>query len=273
MMYKGGLATTLTQLDAPVIMGLMLTATFVHAQGIGPVTERRLWEAGILSWEQALATPASSLPLSAAQRALLLPTLEESVCALERGDARYFARVLPAREHWRAVPHFADRIGFLDIETNGGLRADSITVIGVYDNVESRIYVKYQDLDQFADDAERFALWVTFFGNGFDLPLLRRRFPHLAFDQLHVDLCPALRRLGLKGGLKQIERRLNIRRPPEVEGLDGWHAVQLWRQWRRAGDEDALRLLLAYNREDIENLSLLLAFAYQGLKAASGFPL
>ena len=250
----------------------MLTATFSHAQGIGPVTERRLWQAGILSWEQALAAPPASLPLTAAQRALLLPTLEESAEALARGDYRYFARMLPAREHWRAAPHFMERVGFLDIETNGGVRADSITVIGVYDTVESRLYLKYRDLDDFADDARHFALWVTFFGGGFDLPLLRRRFPHVPFDQLHIDLCPALRRLGYKGGLKNIERQLGIRRPPQVEGLDGWHAVQLWRQWRRSGDEDALRLLLAYNREDIENLPPLLAFAYNRLKVALGFP-
>ena len=249
----------------------MLTATFSHAQGIGPTTERRLWDAGILSWEQALAA-GDSLPLTRAQRALLLPALEESVAALKAGDYAYFARTLPQRDHWRAAPEFMDRLAFLDIETNGGMSPDSITVIGVYDNVESRIYLKYRDLDDFAEDSRRFAVWVTFFGTGFDLPMLRRRFPDLPFDQLHIDLCPALRRVGFKGGLKSIERQIGIGRPPEVAGLDGWDAVRLWRQWRRYKDQDALRLLLAYNREDIENLALLLAFAFGRLKAASGFP-
>ena len=250
----------------------MLTATFAHAQGIGPLTERRLWEAGLLSWEQALAAPPEALPLTTAQQAVLRPTLEASQAALAAGDYRFFARMLPAREHWRAAPHFTERMGFLDIETNGGLGADDITVIGVYDGDESRIYVKGRDLEAFAEDASRFAVWVTFFGGGFDLPMLRRRFPHLPFDQLHIDLCPALRRLGYKGGLKRIEDTLGIQRPPEVEGLGGWDAVRLWRQYRRHRDEEALRLLLAYNREDIENLALLLAFAYGRLKTASGFP-
>lgn len=249
----------------------MLTATFSHAQGIGPTTERQMWDAGILSWEQALADP-SALPLTRAQRALLLPTLEASVEALHGNDYRWFAEILPQRDHWRAAPEFMNRVGFLDIETNGGMSAESVTVIGVYDNVESRIYVKGRDLDAFADDAKRFALWVTFFGGGFDLPMLRRRFPALPFDQIHIDLCPALRRLGYKGGLKSVEQQLGIHRPPEVEGLNGWDAVHLWRQWRRYKDHDALNLLLAYNREDIENLSLLLAFAFGRLKAASGFP-
>ncbi len=249
----------------------MLTATFIHAQGIGPVLEKRLWEAGILSWRDALGREAG-LPLSDAQKALLMPTLEASVTALELGDWGYFARVLPQSEHWRAAPEFMDRIGFLDIETNGGFRSDSITIIGVYDNDESRIYIKDQDLEEFATDSENYALWVTFFGTGFDLPFLRRRFPDLALRQLHVDLCPALRRLGFRGGLKRIEHQLGIARTPETEGLSGMDAVRLWRQWRRFKDQDALDLLVAYNRADIENLSLLLAFAYGKLKIASGFP-
>lgn len=250
----------------------MLTSTFQHAQGIGPTTETRLWERGYCTWEAVLTAPSDDLPLTTAQKAILLPTLERSREALADGDCRYFAEHVPSREHWRAAPEFMDRIGFLDIETNGGMRADDITIIGVYDGYESRIYVKGRDLDQFAADYEKYALWVTFFGTGFDLPFLRRRFPQLPFDQLHIDLCSALKRLGYKGGLKRIEQQLGVHRPPEVEGLSGFDAVRLWRQYRRYKDEEALERLIAYNRADIENLSLLLAFAFGRLKAASGFP-
>lgn len=250
----------------------LLNATFLHAPGIGPTLEQRLWQAGIVSWEQALDAAPRDLPLTLGQRELLLPTLDASVGALGTGDYGFFARALPLREHWRCAPAFMDRIGFLDIETNGGFRADSITVIGVYDNNESRIYIKGRDLDDFAADASGYALFVTFFGTGFDLPFLRRRFPQVPFDQLHIDLCPLLRRLGFKGGLKAVETTLGIRRGPNVEGMSGLDAVRLWRQWRRSEDQNALDLLLAYNRADIENLSLLLAFAYGRLKAGSGFP-
>jgi hypothetical protein len=194
------------------------------------------------------------------------------VDALARGNYAYFAETLPGSEHWRAAKEFGHRLGFLDIETNGGMRPDDITVVGVYDGDESRMYVKYRDLQDFAADTEKYAVWVTFFGSGFDLPMLRRRFPYVAFDQIHIDLCPALKRLGYRGGLKRIEQQLGIARPPEVEGLSGFDAVRLWRQWRRKNDAAALEQLLAYNREDIENLSLLLAFAYGRLKTASGFP-
>lgn len=251
----------------------MLTATFLHAQGIGETTERRLWEHGFTSWQSVLGAAPSELPLTEAQKALLLPTLEKSLAALDAEDYGYFAETLPAREHWRAAPALMEKVGFLDIETNGGYGADAITVIGVYDGEESRIYVKDQDLDRFAEDSARYKLWVTFFGTGFDLPLLKRRFPNLEWNrQMHIDLCPALKRLGYKGGLKRIERQVGIARTDDIAGMDGMDAVRLWREWRSRKDRAALERLLAYNRADIENLSLLLAFAYQRLKAASGFP-
>ena len=249
----------------------MLTATFLHVQGIGHTTERRLWDAGIGSWDAALDTDPAELPLSEAQRALLAPTLEQSRAALAAGDYAYFARVLPMSEHWRAAPNFMDRIGFLDIETNGGMRADDVTIIGVYDGFDSRIYVKDRDMGEFETDAARYALWVTFFGSGFDVPFLRRRFPDMPFDQMHIDLCSALRRLGYKGGLKRIEVELGISRAEDVTGLSGMDAVRLWRQYRRYKDESALEQLIAYNRADIENLQLLLAFVFGRLKAAAGY--
>jgi uncharacterized protein YprB with RNaseH-like and TPR domain len=250
----------------------MLTATFLHAQGIGEVTERRLWDHGFTSWQQVLAANSRELPLTESQRALLLPVLEQSVTALENKDYRFFAEMLPHKEHWRAAPKLMDRIGFLDIETNGGYSADSITVIGVYNGDESRIYLKGKDLDEFAADADQYALWVTFFGTGFDLPFLRRRFPDLLLDQMHIDLCPALRRLGYKGGLKRIEQQIGISREDEIDGMSGYDAVRLWREWRSRKNQAALDLLIAYNRADIENLALLLAFTYQRLKSLSGFP-
>lgn len=248
----------------------MLTATFQHAQGIGQTIEKKLWDAGILHWDDALATP--NLPIPKARREILLPLLEESRTALEDNDFSFFAENLPGREHWRTAPHFMDRIGFLDIETNGGYEPDDITIIGVYDGYESRIYVQGKDLDDFAQEFDRVALWVTFFGSGFDIPFLKRRFPNLPWNQLHIDLCPALKRLGYSGGLKRIEDKLGVRRTPEVEGLSGWDAVRLWNYWKRNKDEGALRRLIAYNQADIENLALLLAFAYGRLKDASGFP-
>jgi hypothetical protein len=96
----------------------------------------------------------------------------------------------------------------------------------------------------------------TFNGERFDLPLIER---HLRLDLRQIapshDLLHDCRSLGLRGGLKVIERHLGIGRTfPEV---DGRMAMTLWRRYETLGDRDALTLLLAYNREDIENLEIL----------------
>ena len=106
---------------------------------------------------------------------------------------------------------------------------------------------------------------VTFNGAAFDLPFIRRHFRHVSLPAAHIDLRFLLRRLGLKGGLKQIECELHIRRADGVEGLNGYDAVLLWQahQW---GDPEALERLIAYNREDTVNLEILMRLAFETMK-------
>lgn len=241
----------------------MLEQTFCHVEGIGYNTERRLWEQGADCWETFLANP-TSFRLPRLRLASTLETLLASNTALARADYAYFQQRLPSREHWRALRSFGDRVAYLDIETDGGTDFDSVTVIGVYDGTTVRQYVRGDNLLEFEEALEDVAVLVTYYGAGFDLPVLRRAFPRMRFDQIHVDLCPVLRRLGLQGGLKRVEQQLGIERGAETKGLDGWDAVRLWREWR-TGEEGALRRLLAYNAEDIVNLAPLARFAYTQL--------
>jgi len=252
----------------------MLTSTFIHAPGIGKTTETGLWRQGALSWGEFLEDP-SAYKVGPSKKQGLIETVERSALMLADRRADYFARSLPSREHWRAIKEFP-RIGFLDIETDGGTSGNSITIIGLGDGYETKIYVKGVDLPAFAYECQEYDGFVTFFGGGFDLPMLQRRFPVLQSvfaDRLHIDLCPLLRRLGYKGGLKSIERQLKINRVPETEGLSGLDAVRLWDIYQRkgVGAEDALRLLLAYNREDVENMKLLLDFAFPKLIEDAGW--
>ena len=79
---------------------------------------------------------------------------------------------------------------------------DSITLIGLYDGFEMRAYVKGENLAQFAYECQDFDGFVTFFGTGFDVPFLKRRFPVLESvfaDRLHVDLCPLLSASAIRG--------------------------------------------------------------------------
>lgn len=248
----------------------MLTSTFLHVSGIGEKTESLIWSRGVPTWEAFLRDPAAA-GLSPGKTKRIAEVAEESTTRLGANDHAYFARALAPREHWRAFPEFGARIAYLDIETTGMSEWDAVTIIGLYDGHDVRIYTKDEDLPEFAEDIGQYQLLVTFFGTAFDLPFLRRRFPQLHFDQIHIDLCYALRRLGLKGGLKSIEQQLGIPRAPETAGLDGWDAVRLWREWER-GRRESLDLLKAYNQEDIVNLKRLMQYAYEGLREKVGVP-
>lgn len=248
----------------------MLTATFVHIPGIGYATERRIWDAGALNWEQFLQLhPGLDLPRD--KKALLLPRIEESIMRLQERDHAFFARTVPSKEHWRALSEFGGQLAYLDIETTGCGWGDQITVIGLYDGDEMQAFVRGVNLGEFPEAIRPFPMLVTFFGSSFDLPFIRRTFPDLQLDQLHVDLCFLLRRLGLTGGLKRIEGRLGIRRRPETEGLDGFDAVRLWKEYRR-GSNEALELLLIYNKEDVMNMEFLLAYGCAGLNRELNHP-
>lgn len=157
---------------------------------------------------------------------------------------------------------------YLDIETDGGWAGSSITMIGCYDGSEYRVFIKGKDLNAFPRYLERFGTIVTFYGAGFDVPMLRRLYFTLPFDQMHIDLCPAMRRLGYRGGLKKIERTLGIARDSDTDGLTGRDAITLWRHYAR-GDKRALDLLVKYNAEDVVNLKSLMKLAYAGLKQAT----
>jgi uncharacterized protein YprB with RNaseH-like and TPR domain len=49
-----------------------------------------------------------------------------------------------------------------------------------------------------------------------------------------------------------MEERFGIARG--TRGMNGWDALHLWARYETAGDQEALTLLLAYNREDVMSL-------------------
>ncbi len=251
----------------------MLRSTFLHVPHVGPETERRLWASGVSDWDAALALSSgeggSPLSLGAADRATFRRVVEESRAALEAREHRYFARKLGLREAWRAFQEFRDDAVYLDIETDGGQSGESVTTIGMHDRNGTRVLVRGRDLDLFPDLVSRYAMIVTFYGSGFDLPMLAKRFRGIEFDQIHLDLCPTLKRVGIRGGLKRIEKHVGLARPGDVEGLTGWDAVKLWRRYELYRDERALRTLVAYNTEDVVNLEPLAEIAYAELRAAA----
>ena len=83
----------------------------------------------------------------------------------------------------------------------------------------------------------------------------------------HIDLRWASRKLGYRGGLKEIEPKFGVKRPKRLAQIDGFEAVILWNKYRR-GDKRALELLIEYNREDVVNLKTIMEQVYGQLADA-----
>ena len=106
------------------------------------------------------------------------------------------------------------------------------------------------------DTLEGVSRLYTYNGGRFDLPFIHQRMGFDIAAQLeHHDLMHSCWQERLYGGLKAVEVRLGISR--ESAGLTGHDAVELWRRYESAGDEEAFKKLLAYNGEDVSNLMVL----------------
>ncbi len=198
---------------------------------------------------------------------MVISALQRSIEALEKRDHAFFMERLGLADSWRAFPSFRDRCVYLDIETDGGRGGSAITTVGLYDGQDYRCLIKGKDLQKLPEVLGDYGMIVTFFGASFDLPMVQKRFRDLQLNHLHIDLCPTLRRLGIRGGLKAIEKTLGLQRGDDTDGLNGLDAVRLWNRYKTLGDKDALDTLVAYNREDVVNLEHLAIYAYERLKA------
>ena len=143
----------------------MLRHTFCHLPGVGPRTERRLWEAGYTSWEAVLA-PGPSRPAPPGR--LPAAPLRDSLDHYERRNPAWFGERLPAAQSWRLFHDFRDSCAFLDIETTGMPGWGHVTTIALYDGISVRHYVHGQNLHDFARDVAASRLLVTFNGKPLD---------------------------------------------------------------------------------------------------------
>lgn len=243
----------------------MLRQTFIHIPGIGHETEASLWKQGCNSWSHYL-EDLQRFKIGSADKESFRRQINSSVQALDSGRHQFFSRGLGTKESWRAFEDFRSSCVYLDIETDGGQSGQSVTMVGLYDGKDFQCLVKGDNLENFRDIISNYSMIVTFFGAGFDLPMLLKRFPGMKFDQIHLDLCPALRRVGYRGGLKKIEKEIGIARCDEAEGLNGYDAILLWQRYIRNRDDRALEKLIAYNREDVVNLEKLAELAFDKLK-------
>ena len=240
----------------------MLQRTYVHIDGIGKGTEQALWRKGIKTWDEFIKN-SDALDMPDAKKERILAGIEQSRLELAAKNHRYFTSTLPKSEHWRAFKDFEDSVVYLDIETTGlSASYDDLTIVGMYDGHESKIFIKGDNLDEIVSELAKYKMIISFNGLRFDVPFIQKKYPQIEFNHLHIDLMYMLKRIGLKGGLKNIEKMLGVGRSDDTCQMTGFDAVRLWRHYER-GDDKALETLIQYNKEDIENLSTIIQKVYE----------
>ncbi len=96
----------------------------------------------------------------------------------------------------------------------------------------------------------------------FDIPFLIKQFNNITIPQVHLDLRFLLREIGIKGSLKNIEKKVGLSRSEEIKDFTGREAVILWNRFLR-GNNESLKSLILYNITDVFNLKLLLEIYYE----------
>jgi len=246
----------------------LLRNSFIHIPGVGPSTERWLWEQGLHTWRDCLTREASRL-CGYQMASTLREYARESEISLRNGNAAYFDRLLPKSETWRMYSDFRDSAVFVDVEMTGTPGQREITVIGLFDGRRVKSFVKGKNLPDFRNEIKKYVLLVTYNGSQTDVPMLCSAFGNIFARMAHIDLQYPLQRLGYVGGLKTIQEQLGFRRDGWLSSLDGRSAVWLWEEYQK-GNKHALSTLLRYNLEDAVVLQSLAEAVYN--ESSSNLP-
>lgn len=254
----------------------MLQNTFIHLDGIGRLTEQRLWAQGVRSWDDCLSPADDQLDLGpefAARglRGSQVDQLHESRRALQLEDAAFFAGRIPRNQLWRLYGEFWRDTVFLDIETTGLSRVyDRVTLVGLYSerNGYQAFLPELGMTDGLRETLASAKMLVTFNGTLFDIPFLNEKLQGVELPPAHVDLRFVLRTLGYSGGLKSIEKAVGLERSASLREINGYEATILWSRFTR-GNRTSLRDLILYNGADTANLRYLMDMAYRQLAAGT----
>jgi len=241
----------------------MLENSFCHLDGVGSLTETRLWEQGICTWEMALAATGD---VRGYARRRLQRELPGSIHALQERDASYFAKRFAASDMWRIWNYFRDDACFLDLETTGLPPGPvKITVAALCDWKQVQLFIRGYNLKALPRALVKYKVVVTFNGKTFDFPVLRKEFPTWQCEAGHIDLIYPLRRVGRSGGLKHILRQLRLTKPGPLDQVGGGFAPVLWSEYKKKGNNGALETLKAYAINDVIYLPALADYVHNAM--------
>ncbi|MFH2027989.1 MAG: ribonuclease H-like domain-containing protein [Nanoarchaeota archaeon] len=230
-------------------------------------TEQSIWSQGITNWDDFLKAK-KIRGISDHRKKYYDRQLADAQSALYSFNSRYFLERLPQSETWRIYDFFKDQAVFLDIETTGVGSYDDITLIGLFDGLNTKTMIKSINMDygSLREELSRYNLIITFNGATFDVPFIKKRYPDVLPNVPNFDLRVACSRIGLKGGLKMIEKRLGIERNKIIEKIYNGDPLLLWKMFKGSGDDYYLNLLVEYNEDDVFNLKKIADYAYSELK-------
>lgn len=238
----------------------MLNNSFLHIPSVGVSTERKIWDSGIRTMDDFLASPPNFI--SSNKKRIFTEHICTSKEKIACKDALYFLNNLPSKEHWRIFGEYQDSAVYLDIETTGlGSSGDIITTIALYDGKNIGYYINGENLNDFKKDIRNYKVIITYNGKTFDIPFIEHYFG-ITIPHAQLDLRYILHNLGYSGGLKSCEKQLGLERTGELSDIDGFFAVLLWNDYKKNKNPKSLETLLSYNIEDVLNLEFLMIEAY-----------
>jgi uncharacterized protein len=224
----------------------MLQQCFTFLPGIGMKTIEHLGAQSIVTWNDFLHV-GKIKGISTKRKAYYDRQLQQAQRAVEQDNIAYFVDRLPQREMWRLYSRYKDSCCFVDCEVDS---KGMLIVVTVSDRFTSATFIRGMHLNSRAITAmiNSYRLIVTYNGSAFDMVKLKKF--GVRFVVPHLDLKPLCQRLGLSGGLKDVEEQLGIHRPRHLKGS----AVDAWKAFWASGDREWLQLLVAYNEADAVNL-------------------
>lgn len=168
-------------------------------------------------------------------------------------------------------------ICFLDIETTGlSSKYNEVILVGLLCIEHGEIYItqffaeniaeEYELLSKFEEFLNRFSYIITYNGNTFDLPFLKKRLDYHGIknnidDKSHLDLLKLVRKnkkiLKLENcKLTTVERYLDIYREDTISGKE---SVDLYKDYEYTKDIYKKNIILKHNYDDIFYLPQLLS--------------
>jgi len=237
----------------------MIKNSFIFLEGMTKNTEYRLWSNSITNWDKFLQS-VKIKGISSKRKREYDHKIIKAKTNLINNDLELFKK-FPSNETWRLYEYLKDECLFLDIEIGSNYK--DIILIGLFNGFETKIMIKNYNLDKklLLDEIKKYKLLITYNGKSFDVPAIEKYFG-MKIDVPHIDLKHCCLRLGLKNGLKEIEKILNIKRPNNLYG----RPYDCYKAFMASGDKEYLELLIKYNEEDIINLKPIMEYCYKELK-------